>query len=363
QAWAEHDYDTRLLHSNIAFPLLKELASAGDDKAARVIDAEIESRIREGNTTTKIAIIESFGDRLRNPELLASLLDDDLLVETSILNVLDGVSEDSITAMIIDLIDALVNKGSEAARRIQEKLLANLPHYNRLTLALELLQKWGDKVTDTGLLMATLNQILENHQNDLDSYGMLCLLLKRLKETDKYAFIKGATKCCMNGNDYIRETGDEYLKEYLCDRGVVLLERLTMKSYEPYIIDELLADPDPAVATIAENWIKEWNDRNLARAIRYIDLHKDRLGSNGDHEYQLEALRLVIEFIKTSRRHERWPDWFVESENAPMQMDFIKKERLCREMTDILHAYYNPRLDPGIGTLIKKWKMVIGDVP
>ena len=30
QAWVEYDYDTRILHSNLAFPLLKELTKAGD---------------------------------------------------------------------------------------------------------------------------------------------------------------------------------------------------------------------------------------------------------------------------------------------------------------------------------------------
>ncbi len=30
QVWFENDYDTRLLHSNIAFPLLRKLAEVGD---------------------------------------------------------------------------------------------------------------------------------------------------------------------------------------------------------------------------------------------------------------------------------------------------------------------------------------------
>nr|MDO8119013.1 hypothetical protein [Candidatus Sigynarchaeota archaeon] len=33
QAWYEHGYDTRILHSNLAFPLLKRLADAGDEQA------------------------------------------------------------------------------------------------------------------------------------------------------------------------------------------------------------------------------------------------------------------------------------------------------------------------------------------
>jgi len=35
QAWYEYGYNTRLLHSNLAFPLLKKLTKAGDPQAKR----------------------------------------------------------------------------------------------------------------------------------------------------------------------------------------------------------------------------------------------------------------------------------------------------------------------------------------
>ena len=41
QVWAEYNYDTRLLHSNLAFPLLKRLYEAGDTIAQRVFQEEI----------------------------------------------------------------------------------------------------------------------------------------------------------------------------------------------------------------------------------------------------------------------------------------------------------------------------------
>ncbi|KKN16137.1 hypothetical protein LCGC14_0978990 [marine sediment metagenome] len=45
QAWIENDYNTFILHSNIAFPLLKELTNAGDPKAKRVFKEEIANRM------------------------------------------------------------------------------------------------------------------------------------------------------------------------------------------------------------------------------------------------------------------------------------------------------------------------------
>jgi tetratricopeptide (TPR) repeat protein len=75
QAWIEHDYNPRLLHSSIAFPLLKALARAGDDKARRVLDGELETRIKEGSASTRVAILETCGELL-NHDLYMELLDE-----------------------------------------------------------------------------------------------------------------------------------------------------------------------------------------------------------------------------------------------------------------------------------------------
>ena len=48
QAWAENNYDTRILHSNLAFPLLKKLTEIGDPIAKRVFKEEIVKRYSSG---------------------------------------------------------------------------------------------------------------------------------------------------------------------------------------------------------------------------------------------------------------------------------------------------------------------------
>lgn len=48
QAWAENNYDTRLLHSNLAFPLLKELYELGDPQAKKAFKEEIAKRLTCG---------------------------------------------------------------------------------------------------------------------------------------------------------------------------------------------------------------------------------------------------------------------------------------------------------------------------
>ena len=52
QAWVENAYDTRLLHSNLAFPLLKKLVDLGDEVARRVFKNEIARRLTSGHQPT-----------------------------------------------------------------------------------------------------------------------------------------------------------------------------------------------------------------------------------------------------------------------------------------------------------------------
>lgn len=51
ETWARHNYDTRILHRNLAFPLLKQLTKAGDLKAKRVFKEEIVKRFLSGSET------------------------------------------------------------------------------------------------------------------------------------------------------------------------------------------------------------------------------------------------------------------------------------------------------------------------
>ena len=58
QVWYEYNYDTRLLHSNLAFPLLRELAEAGDVVAKKVFREEIFERYINGIESVQTYLIE-----------------------------------------------------------------------------------------------------------------------------------------------------------------------------------------------------------------------------------------------------------------------------------------------------------------
>ncbi len=52
QVWVENEYDTRILHNKLAFPLLKKLTEAGDLLALRVFKEEIVKRFESGYINT-----------------------------------------------------------------------------------------------------------------------------------------------------------------------------------------------------------------------------------------------------------------------------------------------------------------------
>lgn len=59
QVWAENNYNTRLLHCNLAFPLLRKLINIGDPKADIVFKEEIAKRIESGYLPTIRFILEN----------------------------------------------------------------------------------------------------------------------------------------------------------------------------------------------------------------------------------------------------------------------------------------------------------------
>lgn len=58
QAWYEYRYDTRILHSNISFPLLKRLTEVGDQDAKSVFKEEIAKRFVDGNESVRDFLME-----------------------------------------------------------------------------------------------------------------------------------------------------------------------------------------------------------------------------------------------------------------------------------------------------------------
>ena len=89
QVWAESNYDTRILHSNLAFPLLKALSKAGDKFAEIKLKEEIAKRLATGYpSVVKYLIEEYYLDYLTREELLFGILEPE---EAEVITKLDAI--------------------------------------------------------------------------------------------------------------------------------------------------------------------------------------------------------------------------------------------------------------------------------
>jgi hypothetical protein len=79
QAWAENDYDTRILHRNLAFPLLKRLSDVGDLLAKNRIKEEIILRYASGHETVMTFLADNGYLKYLSRDELEYLLDDNKL--------------------------------------------------------------------------------------------------------------------------------------------------------------------------------------------------------------------------------------------------------------------------------------------
>ena len=79
QAWYENDYDTRILHRNLAFPLLKRLTDAGDPLARQRFKEEIALRYASGHNTVMMYLIHNGYLKYLTKDELECLLDDNQL--------------------------------------------------------------------------------------------------------------------------------------------------------------------------------------------------------------------------------------------------------------------------------------------
>lgn len=91
QAWAESGYEPKLLHSNLAFPLLKRLADVGDPLAKKVFKQEIAKKFETGAASVVTYMIEEGYFDYFNMEEFEALLDELDFSIISINGLIDGI--------------------------------------------------------------------------------------------------------------------------------------------------------------------------------------------------------------------------------------------------------------------------------
>jgi len=86
QVWYENDYDTTILHSNLALPLLYALYVAGEPKAKTVFKEQMSKRLKLNEPNVVFTIIDKYLKSFKKEELEAILHDNDSLFTKLMLN-------------------------------------------------------------------------------------------------------------------------------------------------------------------------------------------------------------------------------------------------------------------------------------
>ncbi len=180
QVWFENNYDTRILHSNIAFPLLKKLSETGDKLALRVFKEEIAKRFSQGNESVRTFLIEEWYMDLLSREEVLSLnieqieiiheLEDMLGIKMKFKTGLDlfgqgfALHKRVIKGLVLDNCD--LEEVPEPVRKLKSLVILKM-HDNRL----ETLPEWIDELCNLKYLYVQNNRLtkLPNSLGKLNS--------------------------------------------------------------------------------------------------------------------------------------------------------------------------------------------------
>lgn len=212
QTWYEHNYDSRLLHRNLAFPLLKRLTELGDPIAERAFREEIAKRLNSGYpAVVNYLIEEKYIDYLDRDELLFNLL---FYEEAEVIRELEQITE----------IKFEILYDFEEYKR--NSIVINEKHVIRLDIYETYLQHLPDTISQLGCLKDLflrylgLRSISENvgKLNSLEwmdlSYNQLQLL------PESIANLQNLKKLYLEQNSLV------YLPEYL--GNLKMLEELNL---------------------------------------------------------------------------------------------------------------------------------------
>lgn len=181
EVWAEHDYDSRLLHSNLSFPLLKKLTELGDPIAKKRFKEEIGTRYFSGVESVRTFLEEEgYLEHLNKDEMRSFI--------RSGVDVLDELEEILGQELYITTIDSIffpvfVKGGEIVGLRLASLNLKNLPSCIQNLKHLEKLDLLDNQLEELPNWIGELKTLkrLDTYKNKLTKLPKAISKLKSLK--------------------------------------------------------------------------------------------------------------------------------------------------------------------------------------
>jgi hypothetical protein len=374
QAWAENDYDSRILHRTIAFPLLKKLADLGDNRALIRFQEEIIKRIKEDYlTVTKYIVQEGYlayidedqYDLIRDNSVLESAM-----IDIEDLSILVNSSDPHTFARIeSDLIDRFEDtRETQQMREDLRKYLLFLTEkaFNKIKmipLFNEVLS--SDMYSLSELYNQEIPPYIKGHLSNLiydlalysnlrDSKSFLSYNLYRALGNQQYDIIMNTPnlhKALFSSTFYLRKLSNipderamEELRNYIMDEirknNETKIKELVLENFLQYLSKEQLSESykNEIVMKYIEaigTWKKEFE---IEEDVKILTIREDNEGifyieTNNNREYYIaEDLECAISYAKEGIESdlEHQPEIF----NKSFLESHIDRDRLVKIMKD-----------------------------
>ncbi len=189
QVWVENDYNTRILHSNLAFPLLRKLTEVGDPLARKVFKDEIAERFSSGNLSVMRFLLEE--------DYLSILTKDELniLFESIDFKIITKLENEE----AFPLLKKLTEAGSSIAKNVSKDKITKIVQTNNLKLIKYLIKEnyinWYFKKEDLNSLIEKMDLNLIAEKDFIDGYPLL-------SKIEYFKFVKEDIIRRMKTNDF-----------------------------------------------------------------------------------------------------------------------------------------------------------------
>lgn len=267
QVWFENDYNTRLLHSNLAFPLLKKLTEAGDPLAGKVFKEEIAKRLEKSSPTVLEYLINEKYFNFLNQEEIESMLEKP---ESKLLGNLVTLGYIILNGVLFkrDKFRLRVNAGNGKAKNIEE--IKGLKFHTDL----KELDLWNNQISEiTGLETLTNLEDLIIRENQISEIKGL-ENLKSLKVLD------------LDKNQISEIKGLEDLKS---------LKVLDLDKNQVSEIKGLENLPNLVILSLRDNQISEIKGLKTLKKLTHLNLGRTKLTDKSitDAIKELKALKAL----------------------------------------------------------------------
>ena len=267
QAWVENDYDTRILHRNLAFPLLKRLTEVGDPLALKRFKEEIALRYASGYSSVITFLTRGGYLKFLNPEELEGLLyDQNLPVLNDFANglktILESFENEDLKRRIIQWVKGISNNfGMQNFPFIFSQIIKEIPEINRSQLIRIIYSAFQDD-KNFPLIRYLNNNIQHFEENEFQS----------VKYSNKIIAIINGTNLQLN-NQNIKDPGDiKGLKNHYD-----VLEELDLSDNQIKELRGLEKFSKLKSLKLANNQINQIKSLNQLKELRKLSLRNNNL--------------------------------------------------------------------------------------